>query len=167
MNQPGQLRGGSVWRHVDDLVNVCMLGVIAIVLVVQVFSRYVLNYSLGWTTELAGILLGWLMFLGAPAMLKRHSHMEIFLFGSLGRFSQRAMRIMIELVCGVFYAIVLVGSIDLIEASRAFETPALAMRGDFVVAVVPIGSAYLVVRTVIRLVQLLRDERPVWIKEGD
>ena len=151
----------------DDLVNAVMLGAISLILMAQVFSRYVLNYSLGWTSELSGILLGWLMFLGAPAMLKRQSHMAIFLFSGLPPLPQRAIRISVELACAAFYVIVLIGSIDLLAASSMFTTPALGLRGDWVAAAVPIGSVYLVVRTLIRIADLLRSPRPHWLREGD
>ena len=92
--------GGALWRSTDDFVNAALLVVIAVVLVIQVFSRYVLNISLGWTTELASTFLAWLMFLGAPAMLKRQSHMEIYLFGGLRRMPQTVIRIAVELASG-------------------------------------------------------------------
>lgn len=155
----------ALWRSADDYVNAALLAVIAVVLVVQVFSRYVLNVSLGWTTELASTLLGWLMFLGAPAMLKRQSHMEIYLFGGLRRVPQTVIRLLIELASGAFYAIVLIGSFDYVASTRFFETPALGIRGDVITAVIPAGSAYLLVRTAIRIRDLLRPERPRWIRE--
>lgn len=156
-----------LWPRIDDVLNAAMLGAIAVILVVQVFSRFVLDYSLGWTSELSGILLGWLMFLGAPAMLKRQSHMSIFLFGSLAAPPQRIIRILIELVCGAFYAIVLFGSFDLLAASRMFTTPALGWRGDYIAAAVPIGSAYLIIRTAIRVADLVRRDRPAWLQDGE
>lgn len=159
--------GRPKWPAIDDLVNAAMLGAIAVILVAQVFSRYVLNYSLGWTSELSGILLGWLMFFGAPAMLKRQSHMAIFLFGALPPRPQRAIRILVELACAAFYLIVLIGSIDLVAASGMFTTPALGLRGDWVAAAVPLGSAYLVVRTLIRIADLRRSARPPWLRDGE
>lgn len=159
------LGSGISWRSADDVINVAMVGVITIVLVVQVFSRYVLNTSLGWTTELASTLLAWLMFLGAPAMLKRQSHMEIYLFGGFSALPQTVLRIFIELASGLFYAIVLVGSIDYVKSSALFETPALGIRGDLITAVIPVGSAYLLVRTAIRVFELLQPGRPRWLRE--
>lgn len=157
--------GGLTWRDSDDLVNALLLTVIAIVLVIQVFSRYVLNHSLGWTTEIATTLLAWLMFLGAPAMLKRQSHMEIYLFGFLGPVPQTTIRVLIEVACGVFYAIIFVGSLDLVRSSALFTTPALGLRGDVVTAIVPVGTAYLVVRTIIRIIELVRGRGLSWLRE--
>ena len=47
------------------------------------------------------------MFLGAPAMLRRQSHMSIYLFGSLKPWPQKIIRILIEFASGVFYVVIL------------------------------------------------------------
>lgn len=155
------------WPLLDDLVDAAMLGAMVVVLSIQVFSRYALNYSIGWTSEVAGILLSWLMFLGAPAMLRRQSHMSIYLFGKLRPLPQRIIRILIELTCGVFYVVILIGSIDLMEASAMFETSALGLPGNYVAAIVPVASVYLIIRTLIRVFDLVRLQRPVWQEEEE
>lgn len=140
-----------------------LLAAIVLVLILQVFSRYVLNQSLSWSDEAAGLLLVWLMFLGAPAMLKRQSHMEIFLFGGLGRLQQRGLRILSELACGLFYGIVLVGSLDLVASMRVFRTPALDIRGDYTAMVLPVACLLLLLRTAIRIRDLCRSGHPDWL----
>lgn len=155
------------WMKFDDVINAAMLAAMAAALSIQVFSRYVLNYSIGWSSEIAGILLAWLMFLGAPAMLRRHSHMSIYLFGFLAPLLQRIIRIVIELACGVFYAVLLFGSFDLMRASAMYETSSLGLPGEYIAAVVPVASVYLIVRTLLRIADLLRSEHPAWLEQEE
>lgn len=166
-DQPRAIPGWSGRPLFDDVVNTAMLGLIVVVLAAQIFSRYVLNYSIGWSSEVAGILMSWLMFLGAPAMLRRQSHMSIYLFGSLKPWPQKIIRILIEFASGVFYVVILVGSIDLMAASAMMTTPSLGLPGNFVAAVVPVASAYLIVRTLIRVFDLVRFERSLWQEEEE
>jgi TRAP-type transport system small permease protein len=166
-DQPHDKPGWFGWPYVDDAINAALLGGIVVALAIQVFARYILNYSMGWSSEVAGILMSWLMFLGAPAMLRRQSHMAIYLYGSLQPLAQRIIRILIELTCGVFYLVVLFGSIDLMAASAMFTTPALGLPGNYVAAVVPVASTYLIIRTLIRVFDLMRSQRPVWLEQEE
>jgi len=153
------------WRNLDDAFSIFLMTTIAVILSLQIFCRFVLNYSLGWTDELAGILFGWLIFFAAPTMLKRHSHMGMRLIGGLSEKANRVFDLIVEVVCGLFYIAVLIGTLDLFIQAQNFVTPALEIPGQVVYAIVPVAAVYLVVRTGIRIWQLVRDPRPDWLKE--
>jgi len=51
-----------------------------IVVAIQVLCRYVFNYSLFWSEELARYLLVWLSFLGASVAYRRKAHPGIDIF---------------------------------------------------------------------------------------
>ena len=54
--------------------------------ILQVFSRYILNHSLFWSEELARYLLVWLTFIGATVAYHRNMHPGVdFLFKRLDR----------------------------------------------------------------------------------
>lgn len=48
-----------------------------LVVIIQVFFRYVLKYPLGWTEEIAVLLFIWLTFLGAVVVLNDDKHMYV------------------------------------------------------------------------------------------
>jgi TRAP-type transport system small permease protein len=152
--------------HLDDAINILLLAAVVAVLSAQVFFRYVLNYSLGWTSEAATILFAWLIFLGAPAMLKRQSHMGVWFFRSASEQVQRGIRITIELLSLIFYAAVLIGGIELTRIGSFSVTPAMAISRAIVFVVVPIAAVLLVARTAIRIWQLFRGTSSAWLEHG-
>jgi len=63
-----------------EVISVTLLLVLATVVVVAVFYRYVLNDSLRWYDELASVLLAWITYFGAALATQKRAHMG---FGSL------------------------------------------------------------------------------------
>ncbi len=67
----------------DWILEVCkwstmvVVGLIAGIIFVGVFWRYVLNDALGWYEETAKYLMLWLVFLASPIVLKRTGHVAI------------------------------------------------------------------------------------------
>jgi len=153
------------WRNLDDVFSILLMASIAAILSLQIFCRFVLNYSLGWTDELAGILFGWLILFAAPTMLKRHSHMGMRLIGGLSEGANRVLNLVVEVVCGLFYIAILIGTLDLFIQAQNFVTPALEIPGQVMYGIVPIAAIYLVIRTGIRIWQLIQDPSPDWLKE--
>lgn len=58
-----------------ELVSVALLVVLAAVVVVAVFARYVLNDSLPWYDEVASVLLAWITYFGAALAAQKRAHM--------------------------------------------------------------------------------------------
>jgi TRAP-type transport system small permease protein len=52
-------------------------GGMALLIGVQVFSRYVLNTSIFWAEEVGRMCLVWITFLGATAAYRRHQHVGV------------------------------------------------------------------------------------------
>jgi TRAP-type C4-dicarboxylate transport system permease small subunit len=77
-------------RAVDWMVGLIMGGLVLMVFS-GVLARYVFNYSLAWSDELAGLLFVWLTLLGSVAALRRRTHMAIGFFPRL--FAPRGQRV--------------------------------------------------------------------------
>lgn len=68
----------SDWLDTSIRGALCVIGAaMALVIGLQVFSRYVLNHSLFWAEEVGRMLLVWITFLGATAAYRRHHHVGI------------------------------------------------------------------------------------------
>jgi TRAP-type C4-dicarboxylate transport system permease small subunit len=114
-------RGKFVDRLLDGVVGPAVdwaVGLIVAALVLLVFSgvlaRYVFNYSLAWSDELAALCFVWLTLLGSVAALRRRTHMTIGFFPRLfGPAGQRRvglyvmLSILLFLICLVWYGTVL------------------------------------------------------------
>ncbi len=65
---------------VERLLDSLLLAAIAVMVVSicwQVFGRFVLNHSPGWTEEVARFLMAWITLLGTAAVLRRRGHIAV------------------------------------------------------------------------------------------
>jgi TRAP-type C4-dicarboxylate transport system permease small subunit len=108
-------------------------------LVLMVFSgvlaRYVFNYSLAWSDELAGLLFVWLTLLGSVAALRRRTHMTIGFFPRLfGPREQRMIGMYVMTSILFFLAFMVVEGVTLTRATLDDKSAVLRL---------PIGLYYL------------------------
>lgn len=81
----------NIVKSISDRANkyaeyllIFLIASISLLIFIQVVCRYVFNYSLYWSEELARYILIWITFLGAAVGFKRKAHMGIdFLYKSV------------------------------------------------------------------------------------
>jgi len=70
----------------------------------QFFTRYVLNDSLGWTEEIARMMLIILTYLGAVVCARKGTHIRVdFILEVFGRPFQRQFMLIVDLVSSIFF----------------------------------------------------------------
>lgn len=87
-----------------DAPVIIVFWLLAFVVFLQFFTRYVLNNSLGWTEEIARYLLIGVTFIGAISAVRRESHIAVELvYRWLPRPLRYALQITVDLVSLVFF----------------------------------------------------------------
>ncbi|ORE89658.1 TRAP transporter small permease [Aurantimonas sp. 22II-16-19i] len=88
----------------SDGVVLVLFWVLAGVVFLQFFTRYVLNDSLGWTEEIARFLLIGVTFVGSIMAARKESHIAVELFYRyFARRARFALQIVVDLVSLGFY----------------------------------------------------------------
>ena len=78
--------------------------VLAGVVFLQFFTRYVLNDSLGWTEEIARFLLIAVTFIGAIMAVRKRSHIAVeILYRWIPRRLGRVLHVLVDLIALAFY----------------------------------------------------------------
>lgn len=67
----------KIEHYPEDWISFALFWVMALVVFLQFFSRYVLNSSFAWTEEIARYLLMWVTFVGAAVAMRRRSHIAV------------------------------------------------------------------------------------------
>lgn len=116
-------------RRFADSVGVVMIAVMFIAFIVQIVFRYLLNFPIGWTSELTIIMWLWLVLWGASFMVREREEIRFDLIYSA--VSRRTRNVM-----------VVIGAVALI-AIYAFSFPAVA---DYVLFMKVQSTAYLKIR---------------------
>lgn len=57
-----------------------LLGIIVLVTLAAVWSRYVLDAPIGWTEQVSNIMFVWIVFVGAAVLYRQHLHIAVDYF---------------------------------------------------------------------------------------
>jgi TRAP-type transport system small permease protein len=150
-------------RWIGPVVDWAVGGLVAaLVLLVGsgVLARYVLNYSLAWSDELAGLGFVWLTLLGAVAASRRRSHMVIgFLPKQFGPGGQRAIGFYVTAAILVFLGFMIGEGVVLTAATMDDKSAVLRM---------PVGISYLSlpVAGLLMMAYTLREVWALWQRRG-
>lgn len=140
-----------------DASLVVVLAVMATVVAVNVFCRFVLGFSIYWGDELALVLMVWLTFLGAAVGVREKSH-YVFDF-LISRLAGRVRRIAILTRDGVNLAApILLGiySGQVAVKIHFWILPAMEVSRSWVYAACPVGCVFM---TFYSVMHLLKDWR--------
>ena len=140
----------------------CLGLTMTVIVVAQVFARYVLNNSLFWSEELARYCLVWISFLGASVAYHDRVHPGVNLFGSrLSMTMERILTTLVHLVSMGLFSIMIVHGFRFASFVRLQITPALAIPKWIIMGILPLSGMIFMVHGVRFLVQdISRDHRP-------
>ncbi len=151
----------SLSHHTNRIASywlITALGLMAILIGVQVFCRYILNNSLFWSEEVGRILLVQITFLGASIAFKSGIHPSIRTL--MDRFSpqyQRYIQLFTLIVsCGFFAVLAWYGTNFAIFVSQQV-TPSLGISKAIPVAVIHIASAMACIHGLAQITTILQN----------
>ena len=150
-------------QRISDLINritegilVIVLSGMAVVVILQVIFRYVLNLPLFWTEELARYCLVWSSLLGSAVAVKRGQHIAVTIFiERLPPALRRGLTIMALISVAAILTIILWGGIQLVAITRAQISPALRVSMSIPYLAVPVGAALMLLHTIVFIFKMI------------
>ena len=139
-----------------------MLGTMSVLILTQVFTRFVISYPLHWTEELARYLMIYSVFFGAALALRKNRLIAIELFyQSISPAKGRILRILIMLISIVFFAILFVQGIAILETVKFQTSAGLGISMAIPYAAIPIGAVLMAINAVAVILEtiILRNKR--------
>src|SRR4030043_1626780 len=137
-------------------IGICILFLFGMTLIVilQVCSRYLFNYSFVWAGELGRYLMIWMVMIGAALVQSINDHIRIDYFPMLaGPRVRRAMETIFRLCTLVFVIILTVKGIKIAYFNRLFESSGLRISMLWANLALPLGGILIGVYTGKTLVQ--------------
>ena len=142
---------GAVDRGVERLAAAIFAAIVLIALV-QVFSRYALNYSLSWSEEAQIFGHIWIVFLGIPIAYRRGAHLYIETFcDMLPRGPRAVFNLSIELTWLAFAASLMVLGWQVARIAHLQSSPGLEVPMSYPYSGMVLGGAYLLFVAVRRI----------------
>jgi TRAP-type transport system small permease protein len=88
----------------EDWVTFALFWMMAAIVFYQVYTRYVLSDSAGWTEEIARYFLVAVVFIGASMSVRKNSHIQVDVFYRfMPRLLARAMSLLVDLIRIAFF----------------------------------------------------------------
>jgi C4-dicarboxylate transporter DctM subunit len=159
---PGWARPIIIVSDVLDSITEAMYVVLtvtfAVVMLVGVFFRYVLNSSLAWSDELALIVFAWATLLAIATGYRHGKHVNIDIFvRALPSIWRTRVALLAEGLSGGYLLALFVSSIQALDVVSRTQTNALQWPGTVPFSAIPIASVLMLVHWVRRIVEF----RPV------
>jgi C4-dicarboxylate transporter, DctQ subunit len=156
------IRKAAAWlRRRAENVAAGLLAVMFVAFIVQIVFRYLLNFPIGWTSELSVITWLWLVLWGAAFVVKESEEIRFdLIYGAAGR----RTRIVIGIITGVsiviLYGISLPASIAYVSFMKVERASYLKIRFDYLFSIYVIFAVAVIVRYLWILSHLLRGQEP-------
>jgi len=141
----------------ERVVQVTLVGMVAImtiIIIVQVFMRYLFLYSLSWSEEVARYLMIWVAFLGASLALKYGFHIGIeFVIARIPEKARTHINLLAKLSILVFLIFFTIGGFQVSWAVRDQDSPALLFSMGYAYLSAPVGGVFMIIHLLNSLVQ--------------
>ncbi|WP_367717577.1 TRAP transporter small permease [Nitratireductor sp. GISD-1A_MAKvit] len=139
---------------------ILLLGAMAVIVFANVSLRYLTNFSITWSEEVARYLMIWMTFLGAGLALRTGGHVAVGNFQEmLGQNGQRTVRILILLLLLAFFSIMIWMGMNYMDRARFQLTPATRISFSYIYAAMPIGFGLLIVHLLLIARSFVLDNR--------
>jgi TRAP-type C4-dicarboxylate transport system permease small subunit len=124
-------------RYICFPMSVCFV----LVLLLQVFFRYVLHSPLEWYLEIVEISYMWALFMGISIAFKTGSHIQfIFLFNKLGPKPQRTIALACQVLSLVFFILMIYYGFRFFTFSKNYMMPTIEISQQWKFLCVPISA---------------------------
>ena len=151
----------KVSRISEKVVQVTLVGMVAImtvIIIIQVFMRYLFLFSLSWSEEVARYLMIWVSFLGASLALKYGFHIGVeFVINRIPEKMREWVNLIAKIGILIFLIYFTIGGFRVSWAVRDQDSPALLFSMAYAYLSAPVGGLFMI----IQLLNLLVED---WVK---
>lgn len=155
----------QIRKVVDQLNNVMVIiGQVLLVIItgltcIQVFTRYVLDFSIKWSEEVPLIMMVWFGFISLALGVKKRLHISIDVFFNM--FPEPVKKIILKFVSLcilIFGVIMVVYGWKLAATMMASTMPATKMPTGYLYGIVPISGVFVIFDSLMELLGFIENK---------
>jgi TRAP-type C4-dicarboxylate transport system permease small subunit len=152
----------AAWlRRRAENIAAALLAVMFVAFIAQIVFRYLLNFPIGWTSELTIITWLWLVLWGAAFVLREDEEIRFDLIYSAVRpRTRRLMGCITGLAVVVLYAGSLPATVEYVQFMKVEKTAYLKIRFDWLYSIYLLFAVAVIARYLWILSHLLRGKDP-------
>ena len=156
------LRTTAEWlRRRAENVAAALLAAMFLAFIIQIVFRYLLNFPIGWTSELSVITWLWLVLWGAAFVIRDEEEIRFDLvYGAVSRRVRRVMLLLSSAVLVVVYSVSLPAAFDYVTFMRVESTAYLDIRFDWLFSIYVVFAVASILRYLWMGWRALKGEAP-------
>lgn len=140
----------ALLRRCVDIVLILLVAYMVGAVLMQVFGRYVFNYSITAAVETATFAQIWMVLLGAGYAMRQRMHVNIdVVIQLLPAHVARLLLVPVAALCLWFLWVVFIGGIRLLDLGAIQSSPALQIPMTFPYLSLPLSAAYFALEAVL------------------
>jgi C4-dicarboxylate transporter DctQ subunit len=152
--------GSWLRRRAEDLLA-ALLAIMFVAFLVQIVFRYLLNFPVGWTSEVTIITWLWGVLWGAAFVVKEREEVRFdLLYGAFGARTRRITGICTGVAIVALYAMSLPATVDYVRFMKVERTAYLKIRFDHLFSIYVLFVVAVITRYVWILSELVRGKDP-------
>jgi len=140
-----------------ELVAVILMTAMFSFFLLQIFTRYILNAPLSWTSEASTITYIWVIFWGSAFLLRNDEHVRFSILHDAARPHVRRLYSLLALIfVGAAFAAGLPGIWDYVSFMKIEKSPILGIRFDYLFSIFMVFAVVVVLRNLTAIISLVR-----------
>ncbi len=131
----------------------------SVIIIYQVFSRFVLEASLPWSEELTRYLMIWAVFIGASLALRNGALIGVEAIAeAMPNSIKKAMKISVSLFSMIFFGFLIFIGLDIVEGVSVQTSPAMHIPMSWAYAAIPVGSLFMLLNSITVIFELIMNK---------
>jgi TRAP-type C4-dicarboxylate transport system permease small subunit len=146
--------------HFEESIAAVFFSIMIILISIQIFLRYLFNYSIVWSEELARYLFIWQIYLGASLGIKNDAHLKVdVIYMIFPKKTHKYIQIFSNVIFLTFTLIIVGQGIILLYNMFYFGkqlTPSLQIPMVAVYTIIPFSALLMSIRLLQRIVKIYK-----------
>lgn len=152
----------KILLNFGEIISGAFIILATLIVIVNIFLRYVMNTGLWWSEELVTGLFVWAVFIGSAAGFKRHKHIGVdFILEKLPKSMQKSVNIFVDITLIAINGYLTYLSIIYVSHSYLKPTAVLGISSVWISSSLVISLSLMTIYSVVFLVKTLKNEEKV------
>lgn len=152
----------TILLNFGEIISGAFLIIATIIVIINVFLRYVMNTGLFWTEEVVTGLFVWAVFIGSAAGYKRHKHIGVdFLVKKLPGGIQKVVNLFVDVILVLINGYLTYLSFVYISSSYLKPTPVLGISSVWISSSLFISFLLMTVYSIVFLIKTIQDKEQI------
>lgn len=149
-------------KKLEEMVLVAFLLIMILLVFLQVISRYIADFPMGWSQEVSRFILVWIAWISASYAVQQGSHIRVeFLSNKIKGKPKAAFELLVLIIWFIFSAILaFFGTEFILDLSQRMQTsPSLDIPMYIIYLAVPVAGVLMCFRLIQQMYFIIKKEK--------